>query len=81
MALTPRQAERKQWLEQAIKEIQYAQLNGIKSEALTMSFNGRSMQRFTPEELEKMRLRYDQELTKLERMEAGNYSRTIRVYG
>lgn len=81
MALTERQTARKLWLQKAISEIQYAQINGFKSEAVSMSFNGRSITRFNMQELENMRFRFDQELTKLEKIEAGTFTRTIRVWG
>lgn len=80
MALTARQAVRKAWLEKAITEIQSAQLKGI-SAGLTMSFNGRSIQRHTPAELEKLMRTYESELCKLEKIELGTRTRTIRVVG
>lgn len=80
MALTPRQITRKAWLEKAISEIESAQLTGIKS-GLSMSFNGRSIQRHTIQELETLLKGYEAELCKLERKEAGTQTRTIRVVG
>lgn len=79
MALTARQAVRKAWLEQAITEIQSAQLKGFSS--ATMTFNGRSIQRHTPAELEKLMRTYESELCKLEKIELGTRTRTIRVVG
>lgn len=79
MALTARQAVRKAWLEQAITEIQSAQLKGISG--LSMSFNGRSIQRHTPSELEKLMRTYESELCSLEKAELGTRTRTIRVVG
>lgn len=81
MPLTPRQITRKAWLEKAVDAIQDTQLNGITSEALNMTFNGRSLQRFGPEELERVRQQFETELIKLEKIEIGNYSRTIKVIG
>lgn len=81
MPLTPRQITRKAWLEKAVDAIQNTQLNGITSEALNMTFNGRSLQRFGPEELERVRQQFETELIKLEKIEIGNYSRTIKVIG
>ena len=80
MPLTERQKSRKAWLEQAVNEIQNAQINGFKS-GFSMSFNGRSIQRFSPKELENLRHMYDRELIRLEKIEAGNYTRTVRVNG
>lgn len=80
MPLTARQAERKEWLESALDEIQDALLKGISS-GLSMSFNGRSIQRHTPTELAKLERRFSAELRKLERIEAGTQTRTIRVIG
>lgn len=80
MALTPRQVTRKAWLEKAISEIEKAQLTGITA-GLSMSFNGRSIQRHTPTELEKLRKGFEAELCKLERKEVGTQTRTIRVVG
>lgn len=81
MPLTPRQSIRKEWLEKAIDAIQETQLNGIVSEGSQMTFNGRSIQRFSPDELERLRLRFEAELTKFERIELGTHTRTIRVIG
>lgn len=80
MALTARQTTRKAWLEKAIFEIESAQLKGITS-GLTMSFNGRSIQRHTPAELERLNRTYEAELCKLEKIELGTRTRTIRVIG
>ncbi|KZZ67405.1 hypothetical protein A3765_10510 [Oleiphilus sp. HI0130] len=80
MPLNARQYDRKIWLEKAIKEIEDALLNGIKS-GHSMTFNGRSIQRHTTDELEKLRRAYNAELCKLERIEAGTQTRTIRVIG
>jgi len=46
-----------------------------------MTFNGRSVQRYSPEELERLRVRYDAELVKLERIDSGTYTTTVRVIG
>jgi len=80
MALTARQITRKAWLEGAVLQIQSAQLKGITS-GLTMSFNGRSIQRHTPAELESLMRTYEAELCKLEKKELGTFTRTIRVIG
>lgn len=80
MPLNNRQTERKIWLEEAIETIETALLTGIR-DGLSLTFNGRSLQRHTPEELEKLRKRYEAELCKLERIEAGTQTRTIRVIG
>lgn len=81
MALTERQTARKAWLINAITAIESAQLNSLTSEAAQMTFNGRSIQRFSPQELERLRTVYDGELSKLEKVEAGTYTRTVRVIG
>lgn len=81
MPLTPRQVTRKAWLEKAIDAIQETQLNGIVSEGSQMTFNGRSIQRFSTEELENLRVRFEAELSKLERIELGTHTRTVRVIG
>lgn len=80
MPLSARQITRKAWLEKAIDAIQDSQINGISS-GLSMTFNGRSIQRHSPEELEKLFKSYEAELCKLERIEAGTQTRTIRVIG
>lgn len=79
--LTEREKTRKTWLEKAIYEIQKVQLEGLGSGAQTLAFGGRSIQRFTPQELESLRRSYDNELARLERKEVGKSSRTIRVWG
>lgn len=80
MALTSRQSERKEWLEGVLSDIEEALSGGIKN-GVSGAFNGRSVQRYTPDELTKLQKRYDSELRRLERIEAGTNSRTIRVIG
>lgn len=81
MALTVRQLKRKEWLIKATDAIEATQLNGIMAEGVEMSFNGRSITRFNPDELERLRQRFESELGKLERQEVGIFNRTIRVIG
>jgi hypothetical protein len=81
MALTTRQSERKTWLESALTAIQSAQLGILTSGKSDLSFNGRSVTNLSPQEMEKLRRSYESELQKLERIEQGVSSRTIRVIG
>lgn len=80
MPLTTRQSERKAWLEEALEKIDEALLKGISS-GVSMTFNGRSIQRHSNEDLARLQKRYSAELSKLERIEAGTQTRTIRVIG
>jgi len=80
MPLTPRQTSRKAWLEAALTKIEAAQAGNF-DQGQAMTFNGRSVQRYSPEELERLRVRYDAELVKLERIDSGTYTTTVRVIG
>jgi hypothetical protein len=81
MALTTRQAQRKTWLESALTAIQNAQLGILTAGTTEVSFNGRSVTNLAPQEMERLRRSYEAELQKLERIERGVSSRTIRVIG
>jgi hypothetical protein len=81
MALTTRQAQRKTWLESALTAIQNAQLGILTAGTTEVSFNGRSVTNLAPQEMERLRRSYESELQKLERIEQGVSSRTIRVIG
>ncbi|BBM66347.1 hypothetical protein VA249_29930 [Vibrio alfacsensis] len=81
MALTERQQSRKAWLENAIEVIQTAQLGNLTSGKASLSFQGRNITNLSPTELEKLRKQLDNELTKLERIEQGRATRTVRFIG
>lgn len=81
MALTERQQARKRWLEMAIQAIQSANLAALKSGASSYGISDRNLERFSPSELEKLCRQYENELSILEKKEAGKYTRTVRVYG
>ena len=81
MALTERQKERKKWLEIIILAIESTQLKGIESGAMKYGIHDRSLERYNPEELERLRRRYECELQALEKKEMGIFKKTISVYG
>ncbi len=81
MALTTRQTNRKTYLETAVAAIQDAQMGMIQGGVAEMSVGGRSLARFKPHELEDLYQKYLAELTRLERIEAGTRTRTVRVIG
>lgn len=71
MALTQRQLNRKQWLETTLDTIQ-ARINGdLDSGAVSLSLNGRSLQRYSLDELNRLYKQYDHELSQLENQVAG----------
>lgn len=80
MALTTRQTNRKAWLETALTAIESAQMGNFEQGQM-ITLNGRSLQRYSAEELERLRVRYDAELDKLERKANGTYSTTVKVIG
>lgn len=71
MALTDRQTRRKQWLENMLDAIEARISGDLDSGAISMSLNGRSLQRYSIEELNRMYSQYSNELSQLERKEAG----------
>lgn len=78
MALTTRQAARKSYLEGAIPKLEAAIEGSFGAAKLTIA--GRSLERYTLEELESLRAKYDAELTRLERRDLGvSNVNTIRV--
>ncbi len=71
MALSDRQTKRKAWLEQILDAIDARIAGDIASGGSNMTINGRSLQRYSLEELDALRKRYDNELEGLEAKEAG----------
>lgn len=71
MALTERQTRRKAWLENMLQAIEERLSGDIASGAVNMTLNGRSLQRYSLEELDALYKRYDNELARLENQEAG----------
>ena len=80
MALTNRQIRRKQWLESMLNAIEARLAGDIADGGSSMSINGRSLQRYSLDELNTLHRVYSNELTGLEQKEAGRskYS-TVRV--
>ncbi len=80
MALTDRQTRRKEWLEKMLDAIEARISGDLESGGSSMSINGRSLQRYTMDELNTLYSQYSYELTRLERQAAGKpkYS-TVRV--
>lgn len=74
MALTERQTKRKVWLESMLTAIEGRLSGDIESGGSNMSINGRSLQRYTLDELNTMYRQYSSELTQLERVEQGRPS-------
>ena len=71
MALTDRQTLRKEWLEKMLDAIE-ARLSGdIESGGSSMSMNGRSLQRYSLEELNTLHKTFSNELSRLEQQAAG----------
>lgn len=71
MALTDRQTRRKEWLEKMLDAIEARISGDLESGGSSMSINGRSLQRYTMDELNGMYSQYNNELTRLERQAAG----------
>ena len=71
MALTDRQTRRKEWLEKMLDAIEARISGDLESGGSSMSINGRSLQRYSMDELNTLYSRYNNELTQLERQAAG----------
>lgn len=71
MALTDRQQNRKDWLEKMLDAIEGRISGDIESGSSSMSLNGRSLQRYTLEELNTLHSQYSYELSRLEQQAAG----------
>lgn len=71
MALTERQIRRKAWLEQMMDAIEARIAGDVESGSSSMSFNGRSLQRYTLDELNTLHSQYSYELNRLELQEMG----------
>jgi hypothetical protein len=72
MALTTRQTTRKAYLEETLPKIEAAIAGNLG--AMKIQLEGRAIERYSLEDLEKLRVKYDSELTRLERREAGSTS-------
>lgn len=71
MALTDQQTRRKAWLENMLDAIEARIYGDLESGGSSMSINGRSLQRYTMDELNGLYSQYNNELTRLERQAAG----------
>ena len=71
MALTDRETRRKAWLEQIIDAIEFRMTGDISSGASSMSLNGRSLQRYSLDELNSLYLKFNNELKQLDRQAIG----------
>lgn len=71
MALTDRQKNRKDWLEKMLGAIEARIAGDIDSGSLSLSINGRSLQRYNLDELNTLHSQYSYELNRLEQLDAG----------
>ncbi len=71
MALTDRQTRRKEWLENMLDAIEARISGDLESGASSMSINGRSLQRYSLDELNGLYAQYNNELKRLEQQALG----------
>lgn len=71
MALTDRQTRRKQWLENMLDAIEARISGDLESGGSSMSINGRSLQRYSLDELNGLYSQYNNELKRLEQQALG----------
>ena len=80
MALNERQQARKQWLIDILAVIDARILGDITGGSAEMTFNGRSLKRYSLPELDNLRKRFESELRGLEAKEqGGSRLKPIRV--
>ena len=71
MALNDRQKARKEWLVNMLASIDARMMGDITMGGSAMTFNGRSLTRYSLPELDKLRRMFDAELCQLEAKELG----------
>lgn len=71
MALTDRQNRRREWLEKVLDAIESRLSGDIESGGSSMSMNGRSMQRYSLDELNSLHKTFSNELNQLEQQADG----------
>lgn len=71
MALTDRQNRRREWLEKVLDAIESRLSGDIESGGSSMSINGRSMQRYSLDELNSLHKTFSNELNQLEQQADG----------